>query len=303
MEILSAQFGFCIGIERAYRGMSRRGLSEGRFTVTHQNSASDFDTLRRIEKRDPVLLERYPGLDGLSVTHDIATVAPGERIVLGFHGLTDADKSTVAGRGAKLVEDLICPFIAKLDRVVERHVEAGYDIAIVGSPKNHHVLTAHAIAERHGRRCFTIAAADEIDSLPVSDERPIVLVGQVTGNTEVFRAAMARIEAAKLPIKVTKTMCSDSHKRQRDALELSRRADVVILFDDGGDAAQSVFEVCSQANRNVRRVRRKEDVEPQWLDGAETVAVVCGILVPEWSLAELVGHVRNLSAVAEARCA
>ena len=300
MEILSAQFGFCIGIERAYRGMSRRGLAEGPFTVTHQNSASDFDTLRRIERRDPVLLERYPGLDRLSVTHDIVKLAPGERLVLGFHGLTDADKSAVAERGAELVEDLICPFIAKLDRVVERHVEAGYDIAIVGSPKNHHVLTAHAIAERHGRRCFTITEAAEIDSLPLSDERPVVLVGQVTGNTELFRATMARIEAERLPIKVKKTMCSDSHNRQRNALDLARRADVVILFDDGGDAAQSVFEVCSRANGNVRRVRRKEDVERQWLDGAGTVAVVCGILVPEWSLAEMVAHVRTLSAAAEA---
>lgn len=301
MEILVASLGFCMGIERAYRGMSKRGLAEGSFSVTHQNSASEHDTLRRIEHRDPDLLSRYPGLAGLTVTHDVGSIEPGGRVVLGFHGLTDADKQRIADRGAEIVEDLICPFIAKLDRVVERHAAAGYDIAIVGTPNNHHVKTAHAIAARHGRRCFTIVAADDIEKLSLSPEQPTVLVGQVTGNTRVFHDTIARIKEAGLPIKLVKTMCSDSYKRQLGAEDLARRADVVIVYDDGGDGSQSVFEVCSQVSPNVRRVRGKDDIRSEWLADTSAVALVGGILVPEWRLAEMAEHIRGLCSATEAR--
>src|SRR4051812_13434771 len=113
MEILTPDFGFCIGINRAYRGMNDRALNEAPFTVAHQNSKGEFDTLRRIERREPELLDRYPGLQQLSVAHDLSTLQESDRLVLGFHGLTDNAKDGLAARGVDLVDDLICPFISK----------------------------------------------------------------------------------------------------------------------------------------------------------------------------------------------
>jgi hypothetical protein len=52
------------------------------------------------------------------------------------------------------------------------------------------------------------------------------------------------------------------------------------MLDDGGGAAQSVFDVCSRVNKRVHRVRSKEEIEPAWFDGAEKAAIIGGILVP-----------------------
>src|SRR3954471_16287650 len=112
MEVLTASVGFCIGINRAYRGMSERALAESEFTVTHQNSKNDFDTLRRIERGDPDLLKRFPGLDRVNVSHDVEALSEGERVVLGFHGLPHEGKEGLATRGVNLLDDLTCPFIA-----------------------------------------------------------------------------------------------------------------------------------------------------------------------------------------------
>jgi hypothetical protein len=120
MEILTASFGFCIGINRAYRGMNERALKEAPFTVAHQNSKGEFDTLRRIDRREPELLNRYPGLDRISVAYDASKLDDGDRLVLGFHGFTQDAKNGLAARGVDVLDDLMCPFIAKLDRVVER---------------------------------------------------------------------------------------------------------------------------------------------------------------------------------------
>ena len=296
MEILTAGFGFCIGIDRAYREMNKRALNDAPFTVAHQNSKSDFDTLRRIARKEPELLARYPALSNVSVTHDVAAMGKGERLVLGFHGLPNDAKADLAARGVELVDDLMCPFIAKLDRVVERHAAEGFDIAIVGAKGGHHCRTAQQIAEQHGRRCFVIERKEDIDSLPDEEGRPIALVGQVTGNTETFKDVIERVRDSGRPIKVAKTMCSDSHSRQKAVADIAQKADLVILVDDGGDAARSVFEVCSRVNQRVHRIRSKDEIRADWFDGAGTTAIVSGILTPEWSVQEVVRHVQGLCA-------
>jgi 4-hydroxy-3-methylbut-2-en-1-yl diphosphate reductase len=294
MDIETARFGFCIGIERAYRGMDKRASQEAPFTVAHQNSTNAFDTLRRIETGDPELLRRYPSLSRVSVKHDLDALQDGDRLVLGFHGVTDRAKDELTARGVDVLDDLICPFIAKLDRVVEHHVLGGFDIAMVGSCDNHHLRTAKKIAADHGRRCFAIVKPEDIDTLPYEDGRPVVLVGEVTGNTQTFHQVIKRIEEAGLPVKIKKTMCSDSYQRQDQATALAARADVVILVDDGGDGANSVYQVCTQINARVHRVRSPSEIRPEWFEGAQKIAIVGGILVPEWTLQEVSRHVRMM---------
>jgi 4-hydroxy-3-methylbut-2-en-1-yl diphosphate reductase len=296
MEILTAPTGLCIGINRAYRGMNERALRDGPFTATHQNSGMEYDTLRRIERRDPELLNRYPGLEKVSVKYDIEKLGEGERLVLGFHGLSSDSKQRLADQGVNLLDDLICPFIAKLDRVVERHVLAGFDVAIVGTRDNHYCRTASKIAAEHGRRCYVIERVEDVEALKVVEGQQTVLVGQVTGNTETFREVIARIERERLPIKIIKTMCSDSYSRQEIASDLAEKADIVILVDDRGDGAQSVFEVCSRVNDRVHRVTSKEQIRLEWLDGVKKLAIVGGILVPEWTIDEVARHVRMICA-------
>jgi 4-hydroxy-3-methylbut-2-enyl diphosphate reductase len=294
MEILTPEFGFCIGINRAYRGMNERAVQDGAFTVAHQNSMSEFDTLRRIDRRDPELLKRYPGLERVSVAYDVAALAEDDRLVLGFHGLPAKTKEDLATRGVNLLDDLICPFIAKLDRVVERHVEEGFDVAIVGTKENHHCRVAKQICEEHGHRCYVIERADDIESLPYEDGRRIALVGQVTGNTETFKEVIERLQKSQKPVKIVKTMCSDSYNRQRVAAEFAREADLIIMVDDGGDGSKSVLEVCSRVNPRIHRIRSKDDLRAEWFDGVQKTAVLGGILVPDWLIDEVSRHIRAL---------
>jgi 4-hydroxy-3-methylbut-2-enyl diphosphate reductase len=302
MEILTAQIGLCFGITRAYRAMNEHAKDGAPLHVAHQNAAGEFDTLRRIEQRDPELLKLYPALDGVSFARDVSKLDAGDRLVLGFHGLPAAQKDDLAKRGVALVQDMQCPFIIKLDRVVEEQVAAGYDIAIVGQKDNHHCRQATAEAESHGQRCFVIEELADVNAIPDGDEGPIALVGQVTGNTLTFRDVIARMDQLKRPVKVFRTMCGDSHDRQQIAVDLAKQADVVLVVDDGGGGAQSAFEVCSSLNKRVHRIRSAADIRVDWFDGAGKVAVVGGILVPDWSLAEMAQRVAELrSEVASSR--
>jgi 4-hydroxy-3-methylbut-2-enyl diphosphate reductase len=299
VEILTEGAGFCLGIARAYRKMSERALNEGAFNVAHQNTGGEFDTLTRIAGREKELVAKYPGLSELSVVRDVSQLAQGDRLVLGFHGLDKDTKQGLAKRGVDLVEDLTCPFIAKLDRVVERLAGEGFDIAIVGTKDNHHCRVAKKIAEQHGRRCFVIERPPEIDAVAAGEGTRIALVGQVTGNTQLFTEVIERVRASQAPVKIVKTMCSDSYARQTAAIDIARQADLVILLDDGGGAAQSLFEVCSGVTKRIQRVRHKEDIQAEWFNGARKTAVLGGILVPAWMIADAVRHIEAMTGGAD----
>jgi 4-hydroxy-3-methylbut-2-enyl diphosphate reductase len=294
MKVHTAQIGFCFGIERAYGAMNEHAL-EAPIHVAHR-AGGEWDTLRRIERRDPELLNRYPGLERVTVAHDTAKLSSGDRLVLGFHGLAQNTKDQLVARGVDLRADMLCPFIAKLDRIVERLVGEGFDIAIVGKKDNHHCKVAQELAERHGRRCYVIERPEEISAIPQDDGRRLALVGQVTGNTVVFDEVIARVRNAEIPMRIFRTMCGDSRTRQHNAAELAKAADVVVVVDDDGGAAQSVLEVCTAHNKRVHKVSAKNDVELAWFDGANTVAVIGGILVPEWTIEDIAQHLRDLVA-------
>jgi 4-hydroxy-3-methylbut-2-enyl diphosphate reductase len=230
----------------------------------------------------------------VSVAHDVSTLKSGDRVVLGFHGLAPDIKDGLVARGVDLRQDMFCPFIAKLDGVVERLAHEGHHIAMVGQASSHHCIVANEIARKHGRRCHIIEREEDLDA--IADQAGWVLVGQVTGNTMVFQAVSERIRGDKLPIKIFRTMCGDSHDRQNNAAELAKAADVVIVVDDQGAAAQSVYEVCARYNQRLHKASAKDDVQPGWLEGAKKVAIVGGILVPEWTIEDIAQRVRELAA-------
>ena len=221
MDVRTAQVGFCFGIERAYGAFDKHARTGERIHVAHRAGGA-WDTLRRIERGDAKLLDRYPALRNVAVTHDVATLQNGDKLVLGFHGLAEDTKTALANRGVALVEDMLCPFIAKLDRVVEQAAGDGFDIAIVGKKGNHHCNVAEEMAQQHGQRCYVIESPQDLDTIP-KDGRRVALVGQVTGNTVTFDAVIDRVERENMPMRIFRTMCGDSRTGRKARSNSPRR--------------------------------------------------------------------------------
>ena len=83
-------------------------------------------------------------------------------------------------------------------------------------------------------------------------------------------------------------------------MELAQQADCCLVVDDGGGASQSLFEVLSAVHARVYRFLWRDDgswqasIDRNWLTGASSVAVVGGILVPHWAIAEVAAYVQGV---------
>jgi len=297
MEIIKARVGSCYGIIRAYHLINKRAASDDKqFYATHQNSSSELDPLQRIERREDRLMEIYPALKKVSVVHDTAELRRGDRLVLGFHGLPHHAKEQLEEKGVTILDDLQCPFIAWLNHTLERLVSEGFDIIIVGKTQNHHCQEALKLAERYDQRCFVIEKDEDVETIICDSTQRLALVGQVTGNIMTFDYVVKRLHQKGIPVKIEKTVCSDSYLRQGEAIGLAKESDVVVIVDDGGGASQSVFEVCSTLSKQTHRIHRKEEVRQEWFGDARKVAIVGGILVPQWSIDEVAEYIEEICA-------
>ncbi|MGH8070356.1 MAG: hypothetical protein ACRERE_34990 [Candidatus Entotheonellia bacterium] len=306
MEVRTAKFGFCVGIERAYNLMNQQASrAEGKpIYATHDaqqpNPNIDMDTLGRIARGDGRLLERYPALKAVKVLHDPAILRGDDTLLLGFHGLPRDTVEDLTGKGIE-VKDYKCPFIATLDHTVDRVVAEGCDLLIVGTRQNHHSRSAQEAASRHQRQCIVIETLEDVETIPLETASPWALVGVVTANTRLWQAVVERVHQRGLAVHVLETICPDTYQRQEGAMELAQWADCCLVVDDGGGASQSLFEVVSAVHDKVYRCRWRDDgswkasLDVTWVTGAGRVAVVGGILVPKWTIDEVAAYVGGLA--------
>ena len=303
MKIITATIGFCLGIEQAYQAMNRIAADRQSTFAVHQCTSphknGEWDTLSRIEHEDTRLFARYPNLRNVSVldSHDLSNLHNGDVVVVGFHGVGQRVRERLEEVGVVL-DDRQCPFISRLNETITTLVTEGFDVIIFGKRENHHCLEANRLAETHGRRCVVAERPEDIETMPNEKERKWAFVGQVTGNTLEYDRVKQALREKNIPVKVVETVCSDSYLRQNMAIKLAQEADVVILVDDGSGSSLSVFEVCTEQEARVYRIRSKMDIQREWFAGIKKVVVVGGILVPQWTLDEVVQHMEQMVGLA-----
>jgi 4-hydroxy-3-methylbut-2-en-1-yl diphosphate reductase len=153
------------------------------------------------------------------------------------------------------------------------------------------------VASTHQQQRRVIETLEDLDTIPLGGLEQWALVGQVTGNTLLWEAVVKWAHQQGIAANVKQTICSDSYQRQEQAMALAHQADRCLVVDDGGGASVSLFEVLSAIHDQVYRVRWRDDgswkasIDPTWLMGAGSVAVVGGILVPQWTIHEVAAYV------------
>ena len=306
MEIHIANIGLCWGIDRAYKKMAAdaNAFPDRKLYATHRlalpGTNRDLDTLGRIDRRDPATISAYPGIEAIHVVDDHRSLSPGDTVLLGFHGVSRQEILDMKSNGID-IRDHKCSFIESLDSKVEKAVANGYNLIFIGKPATHHARHACQVAGAGEKKCIVINAVEDFLAISHQPEERWALVGQVTGNSLVWRDIVEANKSCQLADVVLSTLCSDSFDRQAEALRLIQSCDAVLLVDDGGGGANSVADVLSTEKKPFFKLRWKEDeswrdaIVSEWFKNVGVLGIVGGINVPSWSLIAVADHLKNIS--------
>jgi len=217
---------------------------------------------------------------------------PGGRILVRAHGVPPDVESAYREDGYRIL-DGTCPKVKTVHRVISRLREKGCAVVIAGDPGHAEVRGLLGYSGDAGR---LVESPADVARLP--ELGPCIgLVSQTTFHRETFDriAAALRERFPEAEIRVRKTICAATDRRQRETDELARRVDAMIVV--GGRHSANTLRLAEIARRHcaeVQHVEEEGEIDGTRLEGCGTVGVTAGASTPNWMINRVVEHLYEL---------
>lgn len=216
---------------------------------------------------------------------------PGDAVIVKrSHGISKAMNDKLVATGCKIA-DATCPFVSKIHKIVEEKSREGYHIIIIGSADHPEVIGIEGWAQGP---CTVVETALDAQNLNLPKDTPIWIVSQTTFNYDKFSKFVDKIEELGYHVVVTNTICSATKERQKEALELARRSDVMIVI--GGKHSsntQKLYDICLSQCKNTYYIQKLDDLVTVNFQSDSSVGITAGASTPNTIIEEVFGYVRR----------
>jgi 4-hydroxy-3-methylbut-2-enyl diphosphate reductase len=273
--------GFCFGVKRALR-LAFEAARGGDGPVV---------TLGPII-HNPQVVERLED-EGLRVIRSLDEI-DGGTLVVRSHGLPAPLLEEARRKGLRMV-DATCPFVKQVqDRAKELERE-GYLVVVVGEEDHPEVLS---ITESLERPALVVDGPQGLDAVRGAER--VGVVCQTTQPPERLRSVVVGLLPEAPEVRVFNTICEATLERQAHALDLAKRADVMLVVGGRNSAnTRRLWELCREAGSSAYHIETAGELDPEWMEGAEIVGITGGASTPQWIIDELVRSVESVMASGE----
>ena len=284
MKVILAQpRGFCAGVERAIdiveRALGRYGAPVYvRHEIVHNKRV--VDDLRG---------------KGAIFVEELTEVPTGAVTIFSAHGVSQVVEDE-AGERALTVIDATCPLVAKVHKEGQRYANTGRDVVLIGHKGHPEVVGTLGRVEG---RVHLISEPEDVDSLDVTDPDRIAYVTQTTLSVDDTRAVIGALKRRfpNIAGPDVNDICYATQNRQQAVRELAEYADVLLVIGAANSSnSNRLREIGEEMNIPSYLIDDGQALNPDWLDGVDTIGVTAGASAPERLVAELVDRLKELGA-------
>ena len=275
MEIRIAKTaGFCHGVRRAVR-LALQSAEDGHPCVTLGPLIHNHDVSRMLEEK------------GIREVDRPEDVPEGARVIIRSHGIGRAEFERLKQQRCEIV-DATCPDVAAIHETVRCEDEAGRRILILGDGKHPEVAAIAGWC----RDAITAETPDELENLfrerPELRQLPISVVSQTTAIRENFENCVKILKKECTNLKLFDTICNTTYHRQKEAAELSRECDTMVVI--GGTASANsrrLYNVCREHCDRVFFIENASQLQQDMLRSKDIVGITAGASTPQWIIKEV----------------
>lgn len=214
-------------------------------------------------------------------------------VIIRAHGVgTDVtDILNDAATGAKVV-DATCPFVKKIHDIVTEHHDKGEKIIVTGTSTHPEVV---GILGQIGNDAVVIENADDAMNFDGDKNTEYCIVSQTTFNVQKFKDIVAIFSKKLYHTNVVDTICNATQLRQKEAYELSRECDAVIVIGGRHSSnANKLYDICSKECSMTYFIESLQDFKKKQLDSSvRCVGITAGASTPKTIIQEVLNYVRN----------
>lgn len=273
---LAKTAGFCFGVDKAVAKVYEL-LDGGRKVCT----------LGPII-HNPQFIEYLEGRGVLTVSEP-AGVPEGYVLLIRTHGIKREVLEQVEQMGIEY-HDMTCPFVRKIQKIVERQSSPENLLLIAGDASHPEVVAIRSYAKGQS---FVFKNAGELaefaEENPGFSEKQVILVAQTTFSVEEFEKSLKLIEKLYTKAQIFDTICNATIERQKEAKLLSLSHDCMVVV--GGRTSSNTEKLRSLAAKNSRTylVEKAEELFSLDFSNCSNVGITAGASTPD----SIIKEVRN----------
>ncbi len=265
--------GFCYGVMRAIKmaddAMKHRKKIYSLGPIIH----------------NPQVVEEYEK-KGLKVLESLDDVdAP---ILIRSHGVPPETYDKIEKKGIDFI-DATCPFVKEAQDYAKELYLKNYTVVIFGD-KNHPEVKAHL-----GYADYEAVVINSVEEAKNIISEKIGVISQTTQSVERFAAVVAELSKNAKELKVYNTICDATEKRQKSAMQLAKKSDLMIVIGGRNSAnTRKLYEICRQFCSNVYHIETEEEIEAKWFDNIRNVGITAGASTPSYMIDRVYKYIESI---------
>ena len=225
--------------------------------------------------------ERLRQMGLVTIDHEQMQQLHNVKVLLRAHG-EPPETYELAQRNNIEIIDATCPVVLQLQKRIKRQYEEGSGQIVIFGKKGHAEVLG--LVGQTQSNAIVIESFDEVKRLDFS--RDIYLYSQTTKSLDEFHRIIDYIQQHISPdatFKSFDTICRSVANRMPNISQFAARHDL-ILFVCGHKSSNGkvLFNECLRVNANSHLIEGPEEIDPEWLNGIETVGICGATSTPKW---------------------
>jgi len=295
---ISKKAGFCPGVRRADEGIrsliEKRGDCAKIFTLGHlihnrlyteQLEALGVSSIDTGELENVLKAKTYKHVTAVIRTHGIPKdVEDGlTRLKVTYPELE--------------IADMTCPFVKRIHCIAEENTDDKDTYFILfGSTK--HPESLGIISHARGEKAI-VTSHEEVERLNIGSKIPI-LCSQTTQNLVEYEKIKFFLKKLYTNAKIFDTICSVTENRQKEAIEIARNSDAMIIIG-GRDSSNThkLYELSRLECPRTLWIEEAAELLTDFPDNAKRVGITAGASTPDGIILEVFKAMENFSQMLE----
>ena len=271
--------GFCFGVTRAIEIVEK--------TIDHKEGQRIFSYGQLIHNKGVTdrLKER-----GLKILEDLQEGQEGDILIIRSHGAPRDILEQARKKGLELI-DATCPYVVKIQRLVEKASSNGKTVVVVGDKNHPEVIGIVGWAKPPGN----IIVVQNKESIGEITGDSIFLVAQTTINEEQFQEVGQALKRQHKDVTIENTICTATRERQDATKDLAKESDVMVVI--GGKNSSNSKKLVAISQRYCDKtifIENNKDLSLKTIDKCSKIGVAAGASTPVSDIEEVIAKMSEV---------
>lgn len=198
-------------------------------------------------------------------------------VIFTAHGVSPQVREKARAKGLTVV-DATCPDVTKTHDLIREKTAAGYEIVYIG--KKGHPEPEGAVGVAPGK-VHLVEKVSDVEALALTTER-ILVTNQTTMSQWDTKHLMNEVLKKYPTVEIHNEICLATQLRQEAVAEQAGQADLTIVVGDPASNNSNRLAQVSEEIAGTRafRIADLSELQLDWLQGVEKVAVTSGASTP-----------------------